>query len=234
MDKEKQIDIVSKYHQKENLANTLYLKQDEFDLSNPFEVANCVINLGYRKINDNEVVIRKDNYEIYKQVLAEWSIMKQENFDFNKPNENEVVISKGEYEELIKLQQTYAEDLTNAIQSYEEREADLKINYNNHIKNLEKIIDRQSKDLNSQADRLIDLKEQLKEMEEQRDEQAYITEDLIQEKHLWTEQARKKMAKEILEYIEQNFSEEWSTVDCLYDVHEWISNTFDVEIGEEK
>ena len=66
MDKEKQIDIVSKYHQKENLANTLYLKQDEFDLSNPFEVANCVINLGYRKINENEVVISKEEYRTLK------------------------------------------------------------------------------------------------------------------------------------------------------------------------
>ena len=78
------------------------------------------------------------------------------------------------------------------------------------------------------------LKNQLKEMEKQRDEQAYITEDLIQEKHLWTDQARKKMAREILEYIEQNFSEEWGTVDCLYDVYEWISNTFDIDLGDEK
>ena len=36
------------------------------------------------------------------------------------------------------------------------------------------------------------LKKQLKEMEEQRDEQAYITEDLIQEKHRWTEQATQR------------------------------------------
>ena len=42
------------------------------------------------------------------------------------------------------------------------------------------------------------LKKQVKELEEQRDEQAYITEDLIQEKHLWTEQARKATAREIL------------------------------------
>ena len=33
--------------------------------------------------------------------------------------------------------------------------------YDNHVKNLEKIIDRQSKDLNSQADRIIDLKAEL-------------------------------------------------------------------------
>lgn len=102
MNKEKQIDIVSRYHAKNDLANALYQRQDEFDLSNPFEVAKAVINLGYRKIKENEVVISKDNYETYKQVLSEWSIMQQEKFNFNKPNENEVVISKEEYELLIK------------------------------------------------------------------------------------------------------------------------------------
>ena len=40
-------------------------------------------------------------------------------------------------------------------------------------------------------------------MEKQRDEQAYITEDLIQEKHRWTEQARKEMAKEIIKLIDE-------------------------------
>jgi Fe-S oxidoreductase len=75
----------------------------------------------------------------------------------NSP-EDSVVLTREEYEELINLQRTHAEDLTNAIQSYEESKAELKIEYNNHIKNLEKTIDRQSKDLNSQADRIIDLK----------------------------------------------------------------------------
>ena len=49
----------------------------------------------------------------------------------------------------------------------------------------------------------IELKEQLKELEEQRDEQAYITEDLIQEKHLWTEQARKEMTEKIFDILYQ-------------------------------
>ncbi len=40
----------------------------------------------------------------------------------------------------------------------------------------------------------------IEELEEQRDRQAYIAEDLIQEKHRWTEQARKETAKEI--YLE--------------------------------
>lgn len=66
MNKEKKNDILSKYHEKNNLANILYLKQDEFDLSNPFEVANCVINLGYRKINENDIVISKEEYRKLK------------------------------------------------------------------------------------------------------------------------------------------------------------------------
>lgn len=69
MDKEKQFDIVSRYHAKNDLANALYQKQDEFDLSNPFEVANCVINLGYRKINENEVVISKKEWELLQNDL---------------------------------------------------------------------------------------------------------------------------------------------------------------------
>lgn len=83
------------------------------------------------------------------------------NAGYRKIPENAVVITREEYDELVNLQQTHSEELTNAIQSYEEDKADLKINYDNHIKNLEKIIDRQSKDLNSQANRLIDLKAKL-------------------------------------------------------------------------
>lgn len=68
------------------------------------------------------------------------------------------------------------------------------------------------------------LKKQLKELEEQRDKQAYITEDLIQEKHLWTEQARKKTAREILERGKY----------CMPSgLKEWIIEQFGVEIGEE-
>ena len=45
------------------------------------------------------------------------------------------------------------------------------------------------------------LENKLKEVEEQRDRQAYIAEELIQEKHRWTEQARKETAKEILQAL---------------------------------
>lgn len=47
-------------------------------------------------------------------------------------------------------------------------------------------------------DRERKLEKQIAELEEQRDRQAYIAEELIQEKHRWTEQARKETAKEIL------------------------------------
>ena len=50
-------------------------------------------------------------------------------------------------------------------------------------------------------DRERELEKQVKELEEQRDRQAYIAEDLIQEKHRWTEQARKETAEKILKDI---------------------------------
>lgn len=53
----------------------------------------------------------------------------------------------------------------------------------------------------------IRLENQLSEMEEQRDRQAYITEDLIQEKHKWTEQAGKEMAKEFFEAVQSKCKE---------------------------
>lgn len=52
-------------------------------------------------------------------------------------------------------------------------------------------------------DRERELEKQVAELEEQRDRQAYIAEDLIQEKHRWTEQARKETAKEILSMIDK-------------------------------
>ena len=54
-------------------------------------------------------------------------------------------------------------------------------------------------------DRERELERKLKELEEQRDKQAYITEELIQEKHRWTEQARKETAKEIFETLYEEF-----------------------------
>ena len=37
----------------EELGNALYCKQDKCNMSNPFEVAKVVIDLGYRKINES-------------------------------------------------------------------------------------------------------------------------------------------------------------------------------------
>lgn len=55
--------------------------------------------------------------------------------------------------------------------------------------------------------RIKELKKQLAELEEQRDRQAYIAEELIQEKHRWAEQARKETAKEILNRLYEQINE---------------------------
>ena len=54
-------------------------------------------------------------------------------------------------------------------------------------------------------DRERELERKLKELEEQRDRQAYIAEDLVQEKHRWTEQARKETAEKLLNEIKERF-----------------------------
>ena len=92
---------------------------------------------------------------------------------YRKLPEDSVVLSREEYDELINLQRTHAEDFTNAMQSYEESKTDLKLEYSNHIKSLEKTIDRQSKDLNSQADRLIDLKAKIEQERKETAEKIY-------------------------------------------------------------
>ena len=80
---------------------------------------------------------------------------------YRKIPENAVVLTREEYNELEDLRLNHAKDLIDANELYEERIADTKLEYDNHIKNLEKIIDRQSTDLNSQANRLLDLKSEL-------------------------------------------------------------------------
>lgn len=52
----------------EELGNTLYCKQDKFDLSNPFEVAKAVVEEGYRKILEGAVVITRGEYERLKSL----------------------------------------------------------------------------------------------------------------------------------------------------------------------
>ena len=134
-DKEKQIEEMAKIMR-------LHICKDK-----PCKECNCH-GLG----NKSSTLYHCDCY-YYAQ-----SLVKQ---DYRKISKDDVVISKEEYNELINLQRTHAEDLTNVIQSYEESKKEIKIEYINHIKNLEKTIDRQSKDLNSQADRIIDLKREL-------------------------------------------------------------------------
>lgn len=53
----------------------------------------------------------------------------------------------------------------------------------------------------------IRLESQVTELEEQRDRQAYIAEDLIQEKHRWTEQARRGTAKEFADFLKSQMNE---------------------------
>ena len=77
----------------------------------------------------------------------------------------------------------------------------------------------------------INLKKELKDMEEQRDEQAYITEDLIQEKHRWTYQARKEMVEEILKLAEEYNKGFMSDFDNFIEA---LKEKYGVEIGEEK
>ena len=47
----------------EELGNTLYCKQDKFDLSNPFEVAKAVIEEGCIKIPEGAVVLTREEME---------------------------------------------------------------------------------------------------------------------------------------------------------------------------
>ena len=73
----------------------------------------------------------------------------------------------------------------------------------------------------------IRLESQVTELEEQRDRQAYIAEDLIQEKHRWTEQARKETAKEILQTIYDGLTKYYTT-----DHIKEIAKQFGVEVEE--
>ena len=68
-DKEKQI---SKNKEINDLANTLYNRQDKYDLSNPFEVAKCVIDLGYLKIDKDSVVLTREELQELKKYKTDW------------------------------------------------------------------------------------------------------------------------------------------------------------------
>ena len=127
------------------------------------EQGHKLLNETLSYVNKNHRYNLKEDYSLaHTKTIYELTAEELINLGYQKVDKNkQVVLSREEYDELVNLQQTHSEELTNAIQSYEEDKADLKINYDNHIKNLEKIIDRQSKDLNSQANRLIDLKAKL-------------------------------------------------------------------------
>ena len=71
-DKEKQIE--SKVL---TLGNELYCKQDEFDMSNPYEVAEAVIDLGYRKLPENARVFIPDGQMVLLTREEHESLIKQ-------------------------------------------------------------------------------------------------------------------------------------------------------------
>lgn len=86
----------------------------------------------------------------------------------------------------------------------------------------------------------IRLENQLSEMEEQRDRQAYIAEDLIQEKHKWTEQARKITATECYALVDEKCDPEIDIFDgrlyhvgyqaALQDIKKCLEERFGEEI----
>lgn len=62
----------------EELGNTLYCKQDKFDLSNPFEVAKAVVEEGYRKIPEGSVVL----------TMEEWARLRNLEINYNDAYNN--------------------------------------------------------------------------------------------------------------------------------------------------
>ena len=63
MENKKNCEVLPNHKEISDLANMLYCKQDEFNLSNPYEVGYAIINiLGYRNCKD-KIVISKEEYE---------------------------------------------------------------------------------------------------------------------------------------------------------------------------
>lgn len=116
-------------------------------------------------------------------------------------------IRKIAYQDGIKIKEIYFFDILTCINELESE------NENCHevLADLKTIIKQQN--------------DRIAELEEQRDRQAYIAEDLIQEKHRWTEQARKETAKEILEWLKQH------TFDSCFGIIEvYFKETFGVKV----
>ena len=69
---EKKIEVLPNHKEISELANALYRKQDEFDLSNPYEVGYVLINkLGYRKESDTA---REILDEVSKHFGGKWLV----------------------------------------------------------------------------------------------------------------------------------------------------------------
>lgn len=77
IDKQKKIEVLPSHEEISDLANELYRKQGEFDLSNPYEVGYVLINkLGYRKIPENTVLLTgTETEERLEDLLIEFDEM---------------------------------------------------------------------------------------------------------------------------------------------------------------
>lgn len=90
-------------------------------------------------------------------------------------------------------------------------------------------------------DRERELEKQISELEEQRDRQVYISENLIQEKHRWTEQARKETAEKFVKKLENGIDnldiilhedndEQYVSINQLLKFIDEIAKQFGVEV----
>lgn len=97
-------------------------------------------------------------------------------------------------------EETLANSVKNSEQIFYEQKAEIERlkDENCHDYHCMCLAQQEKVELQKQVD---ELKKQLNDMEEQRDRQAYIAEELVQEKHRWTEQAVKDTAKETLTEI---------------------------------
>lgn len=113
-----------------------------------------------------------------------------------------------EREKVKKIKKVLEEGQFNTITHHQKEGNPIKISFADiliYINELEseneRLLEQRNKTYNIWVKDTEQLKDRIAELEEQRDRQAYIAEELIQEKHRWTEQARKETAKEIFEKI---------------------------------
>lgn len=77
----------------EELANKLYSLQDEYDMSNPYEVAKAVLSLDYENIPEGSVVLTEERHTALKLI---------EKYHIKSCGKNSVVLTAEELEEARK------------------------------------------------------------------------------------------------------------------------------------